>query len=625
MPNRFNAPSLRSDFIVIVNYERSDMAAVAISYLYNEGFYLPIFSFQNVEIGLGVDIQEPDVFAIQRRRAEHFSVFLNNAIIENRGCENLVFLGLSEEQKSYLDFAQHYNVLEIEAIEEIPAYLGGFGYDKGPVLTCSLGQLGPGLIQAVARQRILAIGIENTEIEEIVPDGDVGIVLIEHMENSDFIIGINYALSVNARCVTLPEIEEGQQKEVLYLLEGWQAGQMDAAARLKEMINMRIGHIDLAQYSYATFFTFGLPYSICAQDTPSSLVNLKYRPDFFIFNNIISESVEAVGSAVVFSPSEFESEETNVLLGLLEFKNFYLRKLIGESATCFNLKVTVEGYPFDVLHICSHGGDLGGTRCLVKFRDKGQVQHTVEFDHVLSIAITPYIDLHTVESYYHFRKLNGLVWRSEELRARGYSHELYASILNEISIAFKKKKVINLGPVQRVPNTKAISCHGPWHYQANFDQVGLSTVHPVIFNNSCWSWMTVSTSFLVGGARAYIGTLREIGNQEAVSFAEIFYQAVFDDNIIDAFHVANIDFLNGNDDPIYVFWGLHFSSLRNIRPVQTNKTNVLKKLGASLGTWARKLENDEGSLELLRGRVGDTRWMIADVVGTEEGHFPRRN
>lgn len=625
MSNRFNAPDLRSDFIVVVNYERPDMAAVALSYLFSDEFYLPIFSFQNVEVGLGLNVADPDVFAIQRHRAEHFSVFLNNAIIENGGCENLIFLGLTEEQKSYLDFAQHYNVLDIDAIEDIPAYLGGFGYDKGPVLTCSQEQLGPGLIQALVDKRVLNIGAENPEVEEIMPDGDGGIVFVEHTEKSNFVTGINYAFSVNARCVVLPDFEEDQQKEVLYLLEGWQAGQIDDIVHLKQMIDTRIGHIDLTQYSYATFFTSGLPYSLCTHDTPSSLVNLKYRPDFFIFNGIISEAKEVAGSAVVFSPSEFKSEETSFLLKLLEFKNFYLRKLIGSAATCFNLKVTVEGYPFDLLHICSHGGDVSGTKCLVRFRDKRQVQHTIEFDHVVSIALTPYVDSHSVESYYHFKKFNGLKWQSEELKAKGYSKELYASILNEISSAFKKKKVINLGPVQKVPNTKAISCHGPWHYHANFDQVGLFGVHPVIFNNSCWSWMTVSTSFLIGGSRGYIGTLREIVNRDAVRFAEIFYQTVFDNNIIDAFHGANTDFLNGNDDPIYIFWGLHFSTIRNIRPVQTNKKNVLKKLGASLATWAQKFEDGEGSLDLLRGKVEDTRWMITDVVGTEEGHSPRIN
>jgi hypothetical protein len=162
-------------------------------------------------------------------------------------------------------------------------------------------------------------------------------------------------------------------------------------------------------------------------------------------------------------------------------------------------------------------------------------------------------------------------------------------------------------------------------YQANFDQVGLFELHPVIFNNSCWSWMTVSTSFLVGGARAYIGTLREIGNDDAVRFAELFYDHVFDCNLIDAFHFANVDFFNTKDDPIYVIWGLHFSTFRNIRPVHTNKTNMLKKLGSSLGIWTRKLENGDGSADGLRAKVEETRLLIGDVIGTDGGHAPRRS
>lgn len=616
MPQQFNAPDLRSDFILVVNYARPDLAATALSYLFTEGRYLPIFSFQNVDIAMDKNMVETDIFLIQRNRAEQFSVFLNNAIIENGGCDNLIFLGLSEEQKSYLTFKNHYNVLDIETLEDIPAYLGGYGYDKDKVLECSYEQLGRALVQALVENRILMLG-EPTTLVEAQPEPTTGLVLIEAVDNSNLITSINYACTIGSRCVFLNRMDHSEEEEVLHLLEGCQAGDLVALANLKDKINTRIGNVDISKYNFSTFFTYGIPYTVCVKEKPTSMVNLQYRPDFFIFNALVAEKIESIGSAVVFSPSFFKNEETDFLLSFLEFRNFYLRKLIGKLATSYNLKVSIEGYPFDLLHICSHGGDVEGTNCLVEFRDRNNIQHTIEFDHVLTIALTPYRDKHTVNSLYYFKKFDGMTWRSEELKALNYPKELYASLVKEIRNAFDKKRVIKRGPVQRVANANSITCSSGLNYTGNFDQVGISPIHPFIFNNSCWSWKTISTNFLLGGSRGYIGTLREVENDEAVLFAKVFYNNTVDDNIINAYHLATVDFLKAKSDPIYIYWGLHFSTLSNVRPVENNKTNILKKLFENLHIWKRKLGRGEGSGELLQARVSDTIWMIKDILAAK--------
>src|SRR5690606_9749923 len=105
---KFNAPELRKDFIIVVNRSASELAAAAISYLFESERYLPIFAFPEVDIPLNEPVIEPDIYRIQRRNAEHFSTFLNNAIIQNGGCENLVLLGLTNNQLSFLYFLKHY-------------------------------------------------------------------------------------------------------------------------------------------------------------------------------------------------------------------------------------------------------------------------------------------------------------------------------------------------------------------------------------------------------------------------------------------------------------------------------------------------------------------------------------
>jgi len=266
-----------------------------------------------------------------------------------------------------------------------------------------------------------------------------------------------------------------------------------------------------------------------------------------------------------------------------------------------------------------------GTRCLVEFKDKQGTVHTVEFDHVLGIHLTPYEDLHPIESIYYFRKFNGLIWRSKELEAKEYPHELYAIIEKEISLAFEKKKVKTIEKLESVPNTNATVCTN-FNYLGNFNQIGAHKCHPIIFNNSCWSWMRISNNFLVAGARGYIGTIRDLHNGMAVKFSEMFYETAFyKGTVLQAVHRAiNEAIPDGKENP-YIYWGLHFTTLKNRNPINLNKKRVIENLGESKGTWMRKLrDHDGGNPEMIRGIIKDIEWLIRDVVGTLGFNKPKR-
>lgn len=618
---KFNAPELRKDFIIVVNRDESELAAVAISYLFERGKYLPIFAFPEVEVSLNEPVLEPDIYFIQRSRAEHFSTFLNNAIIHNGGCDNLVLLGLTENQFSYLDFLKHYNVMQIDSMDQLDGYLGGFAYNKEEPLACSSEQCYEGLTMALQQNCLLQIGTQNETLDQ--PSEDLeGIVVIERKSTLETTIAINYAVSIGAKVVIVEEMVKNENEQVLQLLEDWNKGDQNALDTLKDKINSRIGSINFDQFEYATFFTEGLPYSLSIHSIPVSYVNMDYRPDFFIHNAFKYELNKRSGSAVVFSPVFFKDEETEKLISLLKFKNYYIRKLTGKAATTYNLKNSIECYPFDLLHICSHGGDVKGTRNEVHFRGTDGLDHVVEFDFVFSIAVTPYQDKHSVESLYYFKKLDGLKWRSQELNDKGYPHEVYAGIVDAISSAYKKKEVTQKFSVPQVTNANAIKC-ADFNYLANFDQMASDNHPPLIFNNTCWSWMNVSTSFLTGGARGYIGTLIEVPNGKATQFADTFYDQVFNTNIIEAYHLASSEAIQDGTLPLHIYWGLHFSTLNNTDTHRTNRKYVFQELNKKLGIWRNKRDKGEGSKDLLDGKVNNTFWLINDVFkGEMEGHKP---
>lgn len=618
----FNAPTTRKDFIVVVDRHKPELLASVISYLHQKGAYLPIFTCSKVETAQNSPVLQPDIYAIQRKRSSDFTVLLNNAIIENGGCENLIFLGLSDNQKSFLDVLREpYNVLDIDDADDIEPYLGGFSLEREAFFECSGEQCPEAFFYAAQTNLKLRIVQAAAAVPPLPAEEGMGLVVVERTGDADMIMAVSYALSVEAGVLMVEPLKKREKDEILYLIERWQAADGTALNEIKDRINSRIGGTDMGRYAFATFFTDGLPYPLCVTAIPCSLVNLIYRPDFFVFNTIISEYNEKNGSAAIFSPGFFDpDEEVAAFSALFEHYNFYMRKMLGTGASVYNLRNTIELYPIDLLHICSHGGTVGGNFCRVRFEDGSGQKHVVEFDHVLSVGLTPYLDKHIVESLYYFKSLNGYRWRSEELNAQGYPSELYASLQQKISEAFEQKKVKVLARIDSVHNTNAIKCDS-FQYNANFDQFSGSDNHPVIFNNTCWSWMVISNHFLAAGARGYVGTLREIGNQDAVTFAKNFYGRLFEGSILQAFQHASEFFLKDHAEPLYIYWGLHFSTIDNRNGVSENRHRTLERLKKALTIWVDKFRRRAGSEELLRAKILDTRWVIKNIEADQgNGH-----
>jgi hypothetical protein len=88
----------------------------------------------------------------------------------------------------------------------------------------------------------------------------------------------------------------------------------------------------------------------------------------FLKFNLLCELRPTLPSSIVFSPLEFEDEETN----------FVINKL--EDATSYNIDNHVKEYPYEILHICSHGGEVEGSHLIEQFTDRDGNKHIVEYD-----------------------------------------------------------------------------------------------------------------------------------------------------------------------------------------------------------------------------------------------------
>ncbi len=600
----FTPPIIDARFICIADLNAVELSAVVSSYLSEEGMYSPFFAFPNLAVGFSEEFDFSDDNFISMMMGNEYSVLINNAIARLAGHNFILFIGLSDNQKSFLRHQFRYTktpLIDIDSIDEVEPKLKELGINARDYLHCRKQELLLGLVKAKREGKVLLIEEESESIkDEDIPSQ--GIIIIEDNKELGAIVGINYAFSVSADVKIVETITDEERQGILRFIKKWyEGGQDNQLQKVIRKAESRIAGIDFTEYKYATFFTEGLPYSLYLDNCiPCSYVSLGLRPDLFVFNNIIFESIPRFHASVVFSPQFFKDEETKSLISLLEQKNLYVKTLVGRDATVGKFDFYTGHYPYDILHICSHGGEVDGYAVSKTFKDREGVSHTVEYDEVVGFSPVEGTDQVAVASMTIFRKFDGYIWRSTELENQKYPKYVYEDMRKALSLQNEKGVETKRDPKDRVPTSRAIKCSDSIH-QGMF-QLLASHSSPFIFNNTCWSWQEVATFFLAGGAKGYIGTLWAIGNTAAIRGANTFYDNAFTKPIILAFHDAIKAVENGSDRNIYVFWGLHFSTLEAGDVVANSKQRVYDELVRSFFAWGGKIETTR-SAEVRKNSV----------------------
>jgi hypothetical protein len=138
----------------------------------------------------------------------------------------------------------------------------------------------------------------------------------------------------------------------------------------------------------------------------------------------------------------------------------------------------------------------------------------------------------------------------------------------------------------------------------------------LVFNNTCWSWYEVASFFLSCGSRGYIGTLWDIDNEAAVLGARTFYESVFSGTVLRAFHRAVRAINNTHSKNIYVFWGLHFSTLSQARDAKESRAEVFAELARAFAGWREHIECTKSA----EGKRNATR-VLASLIKELKTNF----
>jgi hypothetical protein len=607
-PETPQPPKLNHRYVCVVDRDATTLAAVISSYLFVPGTYVPLFLLRRVNVA---HTEEEHAFLSEAYIAELMAgqdgVFISNALARMGPAEFVILAGLNEVQRSYLHLSDRSTVIEIADIREVESKLLPLVRAKGE-LKCKPENVLDALIIAQRRGKRLVLDRDAPPLPEIALLEN-SIVVVERLDDPASVVAINYGNSVNATVLLVEALAKDEARQVQHLIQDWKENRKsESYRRLKDEVDKRIGNISFYQFAYATFFTAGLPYSLILGDMiPCSYVHLTLKPDLFILNSILFRDGERFGAAVVFSPVFFADEETNWLCEFFARNRYYLRPLIGENATVATFDFHAQYFPYDLLHICSHGGEVEGYEMTEEFTDRDGKTHRVEFEEV--VAFTPAPDKPGMVSVHRKvfpRKLDGLGWMSPELKGHGLPSDLS---LDMWKCMLECKGVRT--PKGRVAMSCAIACADTIH-QGQFHALA-SYSSPVVFNNTCWSWSEVASFFIACGARAYIGTLWDIHNDAAVLAAKIFYENLFSGTVLSAFRKAAKAIDGTPSKGIYVYWGLPFTKLAAAQSPQLGQNQVRKELLRAVEAWVRKVESTK-SVKVREDCIRILRLLVRELV-----------
>jgi CHAT domain len=599
-----SAPKIEKRWACIAAVDQTILAAQLSSYFNEPGTYFPLFEFPKADRPYQEIPTRDGYFAqiIGKRAATH----INNCLAQIQP-ESIILLGLTEIAQTYIRaIIPEHKLIIVNRESELLALPFA---SASETFKCKPSQAIEGLMAAKATKKPLAFSEDAPDLPSRLIRGKKGLVVLENPAEVGEVSIINYAASIDADIVLADEVERNELRSLPRDLQAWADDRSSPAFRdARKKITKRIQGIDFTSYDFATFFTAGLPYGLILKNVIpfTHVLNGPYCA-VFITNAIIEEKLPCVGSALLFSTDEFASDETDDVAQRLDEANFVATLLRGKNATNNNLTNYGSYLPYDLMHICSHGGETDGYFVKHDFKDREGNAHTIEYFEVMSYSEEAAIDPNKVkvETKTIFTAFDGIPWTQRPLSI----HPRYVG--DDMMQAIRDDDHLKRTPVSApIALSCHIKCYRSFH-QGVFDNLA-AHAHPIIFNNSCSSSHELADGFLGGGARCYIATLWNVGDETAMKAAVTFYESVIaDGSVLNAFSTMLRSITEDEYRHIYILWGLHFSSFRH--PAAKSDAQILAGLLDTYFMFARKFATTKDG-EIKTNTYPIVRFLFSELT-----------
>ncbi len=576
--NQARVPLVEDRCVCIAAEAGVPLAAMISSYFDQPGTYFAVFGFPTLSFPYaGAGEKNSDDGYFSHVLGEKAAAEINNALARIQP-QRIILVGLTEVEQTYLRVRlPEDRLIEINGIDDFLSHFGEL-VQEADLLTCKRTQLAEGLLAARSSKQRLRLNDNAPDLpREYISGSAAGLIVVEASAGLSDVVALNYAKSFGLDVVLIPPVERQEVLPIPEVLATWSKDHSHWEYKPLERRALRhLRAVDFHRYEFATFFTEGVPYGLFLKNIiPFTHVWRQVAPGVFIVVNLMDDDYpRAFGSSLHFSPHFFASEEMDEVIKIFGNNRFVTKALVDEEATARNLSDFASYYPYDVLHICSHGGETGGYYVVQTYTDRAGAEHKVEYYEVVQIdPVDGKVAQVTRKMIY--KRFDGHEWGSPTLM------ELPQYVFIDMDAAMRNKAegVIRVPVNYPIARSCHILCYDGLH-QGAFQTLA-DVGRPFVFNNTCSSSHEQSPIFVSAGARAYLGTLWEVGNTTAVEAAKTFYKTLMDrQNILSAFHEMVKQPSRGKDENVYILWGLHFSSLR--RPAERSDDAVLAGLLQSL-------------------------------------------
>jgi hypothetical protein len=346
------------------------------------------------------------------------------------------------------------------------------------------------------------------------------LVVCESGNDLSQVIAANYAFYLRAGLYLIPDIDDQESEQILEafykLYDQKEEAPSSVLDSLKNRLRDHCGPLPIPPNGSITFISKRLPYGFAFSEVPSTHL-FKY-PDLgiAIVNGLAADRPgrRGISVAVLVDPKTTDAPEIAEAEKLLSTRGAFIRCYHGRGASVREIGDMIELFPYDLLIIATHCGDVSGYRWTYKFVDSENFERTLVVDIAIGLARTDDEEMYKVTTLYRFVSLDGVDWNDSVKKRDLYVGTAIVDFLertksgDELDLKPAKKENI-----PRVMGSAALAMH---------DHNYISTIRslaaegtPIIINNACSSWHTLAANYTFNNARAYIGTLFQISTTEA--------------------------------------------------------------------------------------------------------------
>jgi hypothetical protein len=462
------------------------------------------------------------------------------------------------------------------------------GRATSPPLTWGNDRIGVGLLKALRAKTAIAFEDHPSPIENV-PSKSAHLVVCENGDELSQVIAANYAFGLRAGLFLIPEVDQVITRQLLdefySVFDQNDVSQTEALQQLQEQIRQLCGPLPLPPNGSITFVTSGLPFGFAIQEAPST--HLFRYPDLgtAIVNGFAAEQPGAPGIefGALVDPATTDSKEISAVETILRPRGAFLRTYYGAGASVSDVTRMMELFPYDLLLIATHCGDVSGYRWTYEFKDSEGRDRELVVDIALGVGQTPDPNTLAVTQFLRFVSLDGVDWNDPVAKQNLY----VGTAINDYMDRTRRHELqpVKKDTVPRVFGSAALKMHDGNLILLPKPLADEGT--PIVINNACVSWHRLAASFTFSNARTYIGTLFPISPFEAQEVIIKLVAKHFAKPLPAALWSAQRDVYGTNHRRPYVATGVYTQWLRVRR--QDVVGHLVSRLTRTLASWQNLL------------------------------------